>query len=150
MIESQYTQAIHKRLPPDVYKWKINDNFAGGVPDAFYRVLNEPSQKPLWVEYKLIKKLPAKNDTIIKPNLSQQQLMWLLQARQSGENAIVILGVESHDFDMRSPASFVLHDTYTWQKGITRKKLLDQYTAFDYNSLAKLIKKMIIGEYDQS
>lgn len=92
MIESQYTQAIHKKLPKTVKKWKINDQFEAGVPDAMYGNLNTKSAKILFIEYKLIKTLPKRETTPIKPNLSEQQKIWLHNARKMGANVAVIIG----------------------------------------------------------
>ena len=116
MIESQYTAALHKKLPKNIYKWKINDNFAGGVPDAFYRALSTPIGLPLWVEYKFLKKLPERETTVIKPNLSHQQLIWLKQAVNSGEQALVIVGVESEKRS-RQTAGFIMMQS-EWENGI--------------------------------
>lgn len=120
MIESQFTCAVHKKLSPNVYHWKINDNFAGGVPDAFYRVLDNPYARPLWVEYKFLKMLPSRDSTVIIPKLSVQQLLWLEQARSSGELACVIMGVYAERVD-RQVCGFFLHDG-EWTDGITRSE----------------------------
>jgi hypothetical protein len=117
MIESQYTTALHKKLAPHIYKWKVNDNFAGGVPDAFYRTTRETNARPLWVEYKFLKKLPARGDTRIVPNLSAQQLIWLEQAVSSGEQALVIVGIESERIK-RQTAGFIM-TSGEWREGVT-------------------------------
>jgi hypothetical protein len=95
MIESQYTQAVHKKLPPDVYKWKINDNYASGVADAFYRRNDGKRGAPLWVEYKYIKALPKRDSTVIIPDLSAKQVKWLKEANAAGEQSYVIVGCGS-------------------------------------------------------
>ncbi len=96
MIEATYTTAIHKKLPPHIFHWKINDNFAGGVPDAYYMIEGEPQTRDLWVEYKLIKALPKRETTLIKPDLSPQQVIWLRRLENSGKNVRIVVGVENH------------------------------------------------------
>jgi penicillin-binding protein-related factor A (putative recombinase) len=94
MIESQYTRNVHKRLPPSVLSWKINDNFYAGVSDAFYRNLDGQGVAT-WIEYKYIKTLPKKETTLIVPNLSEKQKSWLYSAQDAGENAFVVIGYRS-------------------------------------------------------
>ena len=36
MQERHFINKVHKKLPPSIYKWKINDAYHGGVPDCFY------------------------------------------------------------------------------------------------------------------
>lgn len=93
MNEASFTISIHKKLSHDIYKWKIRDDFCGGVPDAFYRSLIAKSA-PLWIEYKYVKTFPKKPNTIIKPNLSKQQRHWLDMADKAGENVLVIVGFD--------------------------------------------------------
>ena len=94
MIESDFTRAVHKKIPATVRKWKINDNFFGGVSDAFYRRLDGVGS-PTWVEYKYIKALPKRESTLIVPKLSAQQRVWLEEAEAAGEKAFVIVGYKS-------------------------------------------------------
>ena len=128
MIESQYTTNINKRLPAGIYSWKINDNFAGGVPDAFYRSLGGTG-KPVWVEYKFLKSLPKRESTLIKPNLSTQQLLWLEMAIKAGEQAIVIVGVESEKIG-RQVGGFIVHPT-EWRVGITASEAKSRLQSYD-------------------
>lgn len=64
---------MHKHLPKEVYRWKINDPYHGGVPDAFYSGL----ANSCFVEYKYKESLPQKETSKIKLDLSQQQRNWL-------------------------------------------------------------------------
>lgn len=135
MIESQYTSALHKKLPPSIYKWKINDNFAGGVPDAFYRSLATPFGLPLWVEYKFLKSLPKLETTVIKPKLSAQQLVWLQQAVSSGEQALVIVGVEDQKRGKQT-AGFIMVKN-EWTNGIQTQDASRRLRSMD--ELARII-----------
>ena len=95
MNEADYTQAVHKRLPPTVKAWKIRDDYQGGVADAFYRRRDGEPGTPLWVEYKYLKKLPVRDTTLIVPDLSELQKLWLTEAAAAGEQVRVIVGYQS-------------------------------------------------------
>lgn len=106
MRESQYTQAIHRHLPKEVYRWKINDNFQGGVPDAYY----SGTKADLWVEYKYLQKLPKRETTLIVPNLSTLQLDWLRTREREGRKIVVIIG---------SPEGGCVLYCSQWESGIS-------------------------------
>lgn len=72
MNEHGFIKAVHRKLPPALYRWKIHDNFTGGVPDAWYAGPNGS----LFIEYKYVT-LPKKPSTRIKTGLSALQLAWL-------------------------------------------------------------------------
>jgi len=93
MNEHSYIKAIHRLLPASVYKWKINDNFHGGVADAYY----SGNGGDLWIEYKYLSRPPKRLDTVIKTCLTDQQLHWL-QARQSeGRSVALVVGITAPD-----------------------------------------------------
>ena len=89
MNEHSYIKAIHNRLPSSVYKWKINDNFHGGVADAYY----SGDGGDLWIEYKYISKPPKKPTTVIKTCLTDQQLHWLKTRQSEGRNVALVIGM---------------------------------------------------------
>lgn len=95
MKESDFNQAVHKRLPPEIFAWKIRDDYQGGVPDAYYRRRDGDKGTPLWIEYKYLKKLPVRANTLIVPDLSDLQVKWLKEASQAGEEVRVIVGFGS-------------------------------------------------------
>lgn len=137
MIESQYTANVGKRLHADLFSsWKINDNFAGGVPDAFYRAKN--GVKPLWAEYKFIKQLPKRGTTRIKPNLSMQQRTWLAEAQNANELAVVIIGCEELKHK-RQVCGVVLSDPKEWDYGITADEFSRRAAQQNYNAMADFI-----------
>lgn len=88
MNEHSFVKAVHRKLPPEVYKWKIHDTYTGGVPDAMYA---GPAGL-LFVEYKYLKSLPKKPTTPIKTGLSALQIQWLEQMYVYKVLAIVIIG----------------------------------------------------------
>jgi hypothetical protein len=69
-----------------VYKWKINDPYHGGVPDAFY---SGPAGF-CFVEYKYKESLPKKGSSKIKINLSEQQRIWLRRAQDHNLRAFTV------------------------------------------------------------
>ena len=96
MNEHSFIRAVHRRLPADILRWKINDSYAGGVPDAFYA----GAARCLFVEYKFVK-IPVRNSTNLRIGLSEQQKLWLNKMHDldqfvgvvvgSQENAIILL-----------------------------------------------------------
>lgn len=88
MNEHSFVRSIHNALHPDVYKWKIHDTYTGGVPDAMYA---GPAGL-LFVEYKYVKTLPARDDTVIRHSLSALQCSWLERMKPS-TNVALVLGV---------------------------------------------------------
>ena len=95
MNEHSYIRSVNRHKTKDLYYWKINDNFAGGVPDSFY----EGDARDLYVEYKYIKPFPKRPVTIIdltdtKKYLSSNQQRWLLRRHIRRGDAWVIAGCE--------------------------------------------------------
>ncbi|AZN32550.1 hypothetical protein [Pseudoalteromonas sp. Xi13] len=139
MIESQYTANVGKKLSSDIMRtWKINDNFAGGVPDAFYRHRN--GKRPLWAEYKFIKTLPKRPTTFVKPNLSAQQLLWLNEAVEANELAVVIIGCEAIKHQ-RQVCGVVLTDPSEWVNGITAEEFANRAEKLNYTAIAAFIEE---------
>ncbi len=91
MNEHSFVKAVHRKLPPEVYKWKIHDTYTGGVPDAMYA---GPAGL-LFVEYKYLKSLPKKPTTPIKTGLSELQIIWLERMLLYNVLALVIIGSPS-------------------------------------------------------
>jgi hypothetical protein len=74
-------------LSSDVYRWKINDRFTNGVPDAWYC----GDAGHLFVEYKYVE-LPSRPHTLVKANLSKNQLQWLLDRHAQNVPVAVVVG----------------------------------------------------------
>ena len=64
---------MHRHLSDDVFRWKIHDKFAGGVPDAMY----VGPAGVLFVEYKYLKDFPKRPSTPLKINVSPLQIAWM-------------------------------------------------------------------------
>jgi hypothetical protein len=113
MIESQYTQAIHKLIPKELYRWKINDSFQGGVADAYYSGTNGD----LWVEYKYLKSLPKRASTQVVPDLRPLQKQWLRDRHLEGRNVAVVIGSPSDSIYLRFPE---------WESGVSCEEFRDR------------------------
>ena len=100
MQERHFINKIHKKLPPTIYKWKINDAYHGGVPDCFY----SGNAGLCFVEYKYKKELPKRDGTAICFNLTPQQCAWLKDRKNEGVPTFAALGIGNlvlvtQDFD---------------------------------------------------
>lgn len=91
MNEHSFIKSVHRRLPPEIFKWKIHDTYTGGVPDVMY---GGPSGI-LFAEYKYVPKLPIKDTTLIKTTLAPLQIAWLERMHTCQQRAIVVIGVEN-------------------------------------------------------
>lgn len=91
MQEKDFINKVHRKLPKEVYRWKINDPYHGGVSDTYYSGPNNNC----WIEYKYKENLPAKLNSKIKINLSEQQRIWL--ARQQEHNVFTYAVFASGD-----------------------------------------------------
>ena len=87
MNESQFTRSIMKKLPSEIYKWKIMNQMQNGVPDCYF---SGPAGD-LWLEVKYIK-APKRSTTLIKPGLSPLQLKWLTERKQEKRNVALLIG----------------------------------------------------------
>ena len=98
--EKEFIMKVHKHLPKAIYKWKINDKYQGGVPDAFYAGPNNHC----FIEYKYSDSLPAKDTSLIPVGLTEQQRLWLLKAQKNKILCYWVFGSKlgvymSQDFD---------------------------------------------------
>ena len=84
--EKEFINKVHKKLPKEVYKWKINDPYHGGVSDTYYSGPNNHC----WIEYKYKEDLPVKLNSKIKINLSEQQRIWLTRQKEHGVFTYVV------------------------------------------------------------
>jgi len=91
MNEHGFIRAVHADLPPEIFRWKIHDTFAGGVPDAFYA----GPASTLFVEYKYIKSLPKRKSTPIKTCLTPQQKHWLNTLYDLSQPVALVVGVSN-------------------------------------------------------
>ena len=120
MQERHFINKIHKRLSSDIYKWKINDAYHGGVPDVFY---SGPGGH-CFVEYKYKKELPKKHNTFIKFGVTAQQCAWLNARKDEGVPVFVALGVgKSIVFNN----NFDVVNVYTVRDYITEAMSIDDF-----------------------
>lgn len=127
MNEPDFTRAVHKRLPDTIWAWKICDPYMGGIPDAYYR--HRKTGGAIWIEYKYIKSLPKRDNTMIVPNLSELQLRLLTETVDSGQKAIVIIGFGSKG---------VILEKSQWTTGISKSGF--ERRLLSYKELAKEIE----------
>ena len=120
MQERHFINKIHKRLSSDIYKWKINDAYHGGVPDVFY---SGPGGH-CFLEYKYKKELPKRHNTFIKFGVTAQQCAWLNARKDEGVPVFVALGVgKSVVFNN----NFDVVNVYTVRDYITEAMSIDDF-----------------------
>ena len=112
MNEHSFVKSVHRKLPIDLYKWKIHDSYTNGVPDAMYA----GDKGILFIEYKYVPALPKIKTTPIKINLSKLQLQWLDNFVDMGHNAVVVVGTEDKNV-------LILQDKQ-WNKPISKENFL--------------------------
>jgi len=109
--ESTYTQYYLRKLREQgIYTLKLMLNFNNGVPDVWL----SGTAGDIWIEFKYINKVPKRQSTKIKPNLSDLQSHWLNGRYYEGRKVCVILGSEI--------GSYVFTDL-EWNSSITRDDL---------------------------
>lgn len=127
MNEHGFIRAVHARLPPEIFRWKIHDTFAGGVPDAFYA----GPASTLFVEYKYVKALPKRNSTFVKTCLTPQQKHWLDSLHSFAQPVALIVGIGDQ--------ALVLLDK-RWNTNISRTGFLKE--AMPRNQVATWIERV--------
>ena len=136
MNEHGYIRSVHRHLPADLHKWKVHDNYAGGVPDCWYA---GPTGN-IWVEYKWIKALPKRDSTLIKPNLSAQQLAWLIKMSGHGISCACIIGTPD--------GGIILQKEKDWQNGISKSTIDNPMKLGALNDLsALLLPNKVVAEW---
>ena len=120
MQERHFINKIHKRLSSDIYKWKINDAYHGGVPDVFY---SGPGGH-CFVEYKYKKELPKRHNTFIKFGVTAQQCAWLNARKDEGVPVFVALGVGKN---VVFNDNFDVVNVYTVRDYITEAMSIDNF-----------------------
>ena len=98
--ENTFIGAVHKHVPPEVYRMKTNNPYIAGIPDCYY----SGNKGELWVEYKFIPKIPLRAN--VQANLSALQLHWLRGRASEGRNVAVVIGGPE--------GGLVLHNPKLW------------------------------------
>lgn len=122
MNEHSFIRAVHGHLPPEVFRWKIHDTFAGGVPDAFYA----GPVSTLFVEYKYVKSLPKRDTSPIRTSLTTQQIHWLNTLHSMNQPVAVVIGCEK--------LATVLTDK-AWDQVLSKEQFISQSVPFSSVSL---------------
>lgn len=114
MTESDYWQALRKKLRDRVYAWKINASYVRGVPDWWA----SGSEQDLWVENKRVQTVPpVLTLTDPKKYLTMHQQIWLEQRHEEGRQvAVVVFSKSGH---LYLPG-------LEWKKPIPRLQFLDK------------------------
>jgi hypothetical protein len=129
--ESNYWQALRKRLKDRVYTWKINASYVRGVPDWWASGLYQD----LWIENKKIDKIPVRLDlTEHKKHLTLHQQQWLEDRHSEGRHVAVVVF---------SPEGHIYLPGLSWQKPISRLAYTGQMMSM--NELSDHIVE-ILGE----
>lgn len=128
--EKEFINKVHKHLPKEIYRWKINDAYHGGVPDAFY----SGPQGHCFIEYKYINTLPKKDESKIEINLSSQQKIWLTQQKKNNIFTYAVIGTPE--------LVYVLEDFTI--KHITLKEL--KSTGVPFKNFIEALTKHCLGE----
>jgi hypothetical protein len=111
MNEHSFRKSFEREMKLSLsWHWKIHDQFAGGVPDAYY----EGTKKDLWVEYKWLK-MPKRDSTLVdfsNPDryLSKLQQLWIARRHANRGDTAVVIGHEGGciaflDLDWQKPFS---------------------------------------------
>lgn len=113
MRESQWNYTLNNKLKPLLeIVWKIEANSQNGVPDNYYL-----GRRALWMEAKMIPKLPVRDTTKILPDCSQLQQDRLRAHHNAEDNALVIVAVK-HVPGYRGAIGIPFFTPYEWENGI--------------------------------
>ena len=100
MNEHSFARRLSSSLRSQgAYVWKINANFAGGVPDMWVA----GNGLDLWLELKWIRAAPKRASTILKPALSAQQENWLTDRYLQGVRVMVVLATPDGCYLFNTP-----------------------------------------------
>lgn len=125
MDEHGYSRKLRKGLQDTgrIFQWKINDPYAGGVPDKFI----EGPNRDLWLESKHIKELPKRGSTVIdlcneKQYLSKLQQIWLKRRSDVRGDAAVLVSC---------PEGAILFLHKEWELPLTTEEFRKRVSHFD-------------------
>lgn len=111
--ENSFITGVHRYLR--CYHMKNHNEYVGGIADCWY----SGEKRDLWIEYKYVR-LPKRDTTMIVPELSPLQLLWLNDRRSEGRNIRVVIGCQE--------GAVMLSDPLEWETGLSaawfRKRVL--------------------------
>lgn len=128
--ENSFISGVHSRyLDPLRLYWMKNHNaYVGGIADCWYSGKARKS-RDLWIEYKFIK-VPARDTTIIKPELSPLQVEWLTSRKEEGRHVAVVVGCKEGAVVL-TPAQWESITTGVFRQALqTRRALAEFITNF--------------------
>ena len=111
--ENTFISSVHKHLPTDLHYEKMNNPFYSGTADVWYSGV----KADMWIEYKFIQSIPARDSTMIIPDLSKLQLDWLKGRYNEGRNVSVLIG---------SPKGGVTINRVEWERGLSTKEFKER------------------------
>jgi hypothetical protein len=122
MQESTYTRSVNKKLPSEIYAWKVSDAFTGGVPDCWY---SSGEGRDMWIEWKYYPKLPkvinlVKNKT---PKMSKLQQDWCNDRYDEGRDVAVMIGC---------PQGVVILQHKAWMHDVLNPQIWTKQQAADW------------------
>lgn len=130
--ESSFIASVHKHLVAPVYAEKMYNPLRGGTPDVYYE-----GGRHLWVEYKFIT-LPKRDSTMIVPELSELQQLWLGRAHAGTGRAKVIVGCKVGKMNY----GVIYHSPDEWEMGLTTKAFKCLLVRND--ELARYIERQVL------
>ncbi len=134
MNEHGFVRAVHRQISDSVFRWKINDTYAGGVPDAFYA----GPACCLFVEYKYVKELPKRDSTFVKTTLSEPQKLWLDRMFSLDKRVAVVIG---------SPLGSVVLINKRWNYPLTKTQFIKR--TLSNKEIATWIERVCLSkDYD--
>ena len=86
--ETTFIGSVHKHLPKELHREKMNNPYSSGTADVWY----SGNKADLWIEYKFIPRIPARDTTLIGVDLSTLQKEWLHNREREGRSVCVIVG----------------------------------------------------------
>lgn len=144
--EIQQKNNVHKKINSKLVAcWSINDDFYVGKPDCHYEALQSPSpsctSRELWVEYKHIKELPKRADTLVTPKWSSQRQEEILTRKwRNRGNARAIIFVGSG----RTCKAIIYNNPSEWNNGLTKTEC--EKRAVSLQDVANFIESYVTAE----
>lgn len=119
--ENSWRIGCYKYLSPAVYHEKMHNPYRGGTPDDWF----SGDARDLWAEVKFIV-VPARDTTVITPNLSPLQLKWLTERHAQGRNCWVIVGCKEGGTILRNPRDWTGITTREFRQLLMSRKEVAQ------------------------
>jgi len=121
MNESTTTQYYHKKLrAKGIYCLKLCLTHNSGVPDSW--IVGDTGS--MWIEFKYIKALPKRANTIVPDGLSALQRKWIEERIEQGVRVAVIICTPEGDV-IRYGTEKALTTAKFKQRMVPRKTLVD-------------------------